>query len=295
MATMMLALAVHAATAAGAATDPAPRPVDDPATWVTPADYPAAARRANLQGTSAVRLAVVESGGVTGCEVTASSGWALLDAQSCGLLKQRARFTPAAVRGRKVASVWQSKFTWRMPSAPAMLGSWARATTMVVDPSGAVPSCSMQASGPATQADYCLAVRFLVPEGRTALLGGTQPAAIEVRELHTIDGGQAIDMGDTAGRDVLFTSRIRYTVDPAGEITRCTIEENKGTDSFHMLDGGCDPSLDYGASAGAGAGAQGRQVTLTRIVLRQRLDAPAAKPRPTRPEPFKPRPGEIIT
>ena len=58
-------------------------------------DYPVAARERQESGTVQVRLGVGADGRVTGCDVIASSGSALLDRTTCRVLRARARFTPA--------------------------------------------------------------------------------------------------------------------------------------------------------------------------------------------------------
>ncbi len=62
---------------------------------VTAADYPPEALRAGAAGAVGIRLTVSASGAVTGCEVTSSSGSALLDEAACRLARERARTEPA--------------------------------------------------------------------------------------------------------------------------------------------------------------------------------------------------------
>ncbi len=70
-------------------------PKGSPSSWFTNDDYPADARRAQAAGRVAVMLSVDASGRVADCRVTASSGNASLDAQTCNLAKRRGRFNPA--------------------------------------------------------------------------------------------------------------------------------------------------------------------------------------------------------
>lgn len=109
-------------------TPPAPPPPRAPdrsarAQWqvqphslITTRDYPSAALRADEQGRTQVRLAVARSGRVTGCTVTISSGSAALDAATCRLLQERARFTPARdARGRRTTDTIPAAITWQIP------------------------------------------------------------------------------------------------------------------------------------------------------------------------------------
>lgn len=65
------------------------------ASYVSDEDYPSNAARNEEQGTTRFRLAVGPDGRVKECIVTSSSGSSALDATTCKLMKQRARFTPA--------------------------------------------------------------------------------------------------------------------------------------------------------------------------------------------------------
>lgn len=91
-------------------------PRGSPQSWVTDDDYPPAALRSGDAGTTGFRLDVGPDGRVTNCTVTSSSGSSLLDQTVCRLLPRRARFTPAEdENGNKIAAVFQSRFTWRIP------------------------------------------------------------------------------------------------------------------------------------------------------------------------------------
>jgi protein TonB len=65
------------------------------ASYVSDADYPAAAIRSEEQGTTRFRLAVGPDGRVRDCTVTGSSGSSALDSATCRIMRARARFTPA--------------------------------------------------------------------------------------------------------------------------------------------------------------------------------------------------------
>lgn len=83
------------------------------------ADYPAAAIRAGEEGLVAFTLTVDPSGRVTGCAITESSGSAVLDSATCGLLVRRSRFRPATDEGgRPVTGTFRSKVVWRLPAPP---------------------------------------------------------------------------------------------------------------------------------------------------------------------------------
>ena len=92
------------------------RPAVPLVTLFTADDYPAAALRAEQQGTVGYRLAVDRNGRVTNCVVTSSSGTWSLDSVTCRLVTERARFTPARnAKNKRVADVVHGRIQWRIP------------------------------------------------------------------------------------------------------------------------------------------------------------------------------------
>ncbi|QAY76949.1 energy transducer TonB [Sphingosinicella sp. BN140058] len=86
------------------------------ASYVTDSDYPAAAIRAEEQGTTRFRLAVGADGKVASCTVTASSGSSALDAKTCSIMQKRARFTPARdTAGNPVGDTVSNAIRWILP------------------------------------------------------------------------------------------------------------------------------------------------------------------------------------
>lgn len=88
----------------------------DRGAWITNADYPAAAADAEEEGRVALTVGVGTDGRVTTCTVTGSSGSATLDAATCRLYRQRARFTPARDdAGSTIASSYRDRVRWELP------------------------------------------------------------------------------------------------------------------------------------------------------------------------------------
>jgi protein TonB len=86
------------------------------ASYVSDSDYPAAAIRSEEQGTTRFRLAVGPDGRVSECTVTGSSGSSALDAATCRIMKQRARFTPARDgTGNPTADTVANAIKWVLP------------------------------------------------------------------------------------------------------------------------------------------------------------------------------------
>lgn len=91
-------------------------PRGHPGDWVTPNDYPSQDLREGNQGVVRFRLDIDARGKVTGCTVTASSGFPRLDAAACAKLSARGRFDPASdENGAKVAGSYASAVRWTIP------------------------------------------------------------------------------------------------------------------------------------------------------------------------------------
>jgi protein TonB len=94
------------------------RPIN-PGSWVTPDDYPVGALATDQSGAVSFRVSVNPQGLVTACQVTQSSGWPLLDSETCRLISERARFTAALdSRGRPTAASYSNRMQWRLPPPP---------------------------------------------------------------------------------------------------------------------------------------------------------------------------------
>lgn len=82
-------------------------------------DYPEAAKEALIQGTVSVRYVVAETGRVTDCAVTKSSGSADLDQTTCRLIRERFRFRASKDEdGTPVASVIVENHSWLIDDRP---------------------------------------------------------------------------------------------------------------------------------------------------------------------------------
>lgn len=87
-----------------------------PSDWVTNDDYPPAAIRSGDQGSVAVSFTVNTQGRIENCQVTGSSGSALLDRTTCQLVTRRGRYSPAMdAAGNPIASRGSARFKWVLP------------------------------------------------------------------------------------------------------------------------------------------------------------------------------------
>ena len=81
----------------------------------TSEDYPAVAMRNDQSGLVAFALLIDEQGRVADCTVIETSGAASLDAQSCGIIRNRAKFSPARGTDEKpIKSAYLGRIRWRI-------------------------------------------------------------------------------------------------------------------------------------------------------------------------------------
>lgn len=78
-------------------------------------DYPAAAFTKEQSGIVAFALLIDEAGKVADCTIVETSGAAVLDTQSCGVLEKRARFKPAiGTDGKPAKDAVIGRIRWQM-------------------------------------------------------------------------------------------------------------------------------------------------------------------------------------
>jgi TonB family protein len=124
-----------------------PRPIN-PGSWVQASDYPFEAAEFGLAGKVRFRLAVDPQGRVTGCQILQSAG-PELDAVSCRVLVQRARFEPAHdSSGQALASTYESQINWTVPEdAPVPFAPAARFAESWTSMAGGRPRCHVRVFG----------------------------------------------------------------------------------------------------------------------------------------------------
>lgn len=77
-------------------------------------DFPDASRRAEEAGVTRVSYTIDETGKVSECTVTQSSGFARLDDATCKIIMRRFRFNPATRDGRPVAERKTQPVRWQL-------------------------------------------------------------------------------------------------------------------------------------------------------------------------------------
>lgn len=228
----------------GAAAQDAPRPtpIDEPASWVKNSDYPMAAIKAGHQGVVGFALHVDASGAVTGCDVTQSSGSAILDEATCGLLSARARFAPAKdAEGKAVAGIFSSKFHWALPagykytSVPANtpedvpfreLFNSRLTTVLDVAADGTVASCRILWASAGDRGYFPPPETCSSPPGNMfADVAAGRPVQVFYEEQEIVSGVEPLADRDRSGETVLQKRRVRFEVDPTGKAINCVLIE----------------------------------------------------------------------
>jgi TonB family protein len=86
------------------------------ARFVRDGDYPAQALDENLSGTVKFAVLINEKGRVADCTIVETSGVAALDAQTCAIMMERAKFEPAmGPDGKPAKDAAVSRIRWVMP------------------------------------------------------------------------------------------------------------------------------------------------------------------------------------
>jgi len=91
------------------------KPRGNPGSWATNDDYPPAAQREGVEGTTGFRLEIGTDGRVTACSITSSSGSSALDDTTCKLMMRRARFSPGRdTAGNAIGGQYSSRVRWQI-------------------------------------------------------------------------------------------------------------------------------------------------------------------------------------
>lgn len=119
-----------------------PTPIGSEYSWVTNADYPLDAWRNGEEGFVDYELDVDQAGKVTACRIAHSSGFPALDAQTCRLLIERARFEPAQDSRRKpIAGVFYGSIIWQRREPEFGSGSFTIKIAFTIDAQGKTSNC----------------------------------------------------------------------------------------------------------------------------------------------------------
>ena len=109
---LLVSLLVNAVIAAAPAT---------PLPWYTFDDYPQKAFDREWKGAATFDVLVAPDGSPTNCTITHSTGYDVLDRQTCWVAMHRARFTPArGPDGGPVYGIYRSQVVWHRPDQESL-------------------------------------------------------------------------------------------------------------------------------------------------------------------------------
>jgi len=210
-----------------------PVPVGNPGEWIATSDYPAIATLNLLEGTTAFRLAVDQTGKPTGCEVVTSSRFDVLDDATCELLLRRARFVPGRdAAGKPVAGSFASRVRWVVPEGGTTFRPMRAVMRLMIDRRGAVGSCAVIAGSiPPGEDGPCRALQGLPVEIAMAMRGKSSD------ETNTVDIELARDFGPVppaawrtpaVGFDQIGFTESRVVLNADGSPGECRIDEQRG-------------------------------------------------------------------
>ena len=132
------------------------QPTENPANWVTTADYPGWAARTGSQGRVVTELVVEKSGRVSACSILVSSGIPDLDRTACEKLRQRARFKPARdEKGIPIASRYEQSVRFVLPGASSLPAERRLILEYLVDRDGTVKECTVEGLAEDETVDPC--------------------------------------------------------------------------------------------------------------------------------------------
>ena len=132
-------------------------PANNPGEWVMTNDYPAELLRRGDHGATEFRLDIDRKGNPTSCLITSGSGFIDLDEQTCRLIMQRARFTPATDnRGRATDGTYSNRVRWVLPEGASLPIAGELRVSYIVGSDGTGRDCKilMATGGAAAMANF---------------------------------------------------------------------------------------------------------------------------------------------
>jgi len=99
-----------------AAVQSAPKPKQPVMSYFSSSDFPSKAVREDQEGTTRFIVLIDEKGAIRDCMVVETSGIAVLDAQTCMVIKARGKFDPAiGIDGKPVRASLSQRVRWELP------------------------------------------------------------------------------------------------------------------------------------------------------------------------------------
>jgi TonB family protein len=191
-------------------------------------DYPAEAIRRNEQGAVAVLLKVDPTGSVSDCIVEESSKSAVLDDQTCRILRQRAKFTPARdAQGANVAGEWRGRIAWRLEDSTMLAADWMVRSIIRLE-RGKAPTCRRESDG--AFKDVTSDPPPCPTDAASSMAGEALPehGAVELVAEQRIALGQQPKLALGPGDELAASQLGRLEIDSGGKLSSCAVVETKG-------------------------------------------------------------------
>jgi TonB family protein len=209
-------------------------------------DYPAEALDKNEQGTVGVLLRVGPSGTVSDCIVEQSSGYAVLDKQTCDVLRQRAKFMPALDReARPTSGEYRARIEWKIADDWTPSDPWVLRTVINFAPDGRPISCRLELEGamkppagqatPPCDADAMASVPVKVADLPSAI------ATLVMEQSFAI--GRVPVRPLAAGNVLVLRQVVSLDIDAEGKLTSCKVVEQ--TEDGPQADACTDVDKEY--------------------------------------------------
>lgn len=146
----MVPLLLLLASASGPADPSAssiPKPIGSLSGLITGDDYPRQAMERGEQGKVDILVRVDDQGSISDCIVEQSSGFSDLDARTCELIRERAKFKPALdPQGRAIPSEMRTQIGWSLRDGPQPNQPWVHRIVASLGPGRQVLSCQTESN-----------------------------------------------------------------------------------------------------------------------------------------------------
>ncbi len=215
------------------------KPAESPGIWINPDDYPRPALYNEMTGISGVRLFIDPSGKVNHCQITAGSGFEVLDNAACERLIEHGNFTPAKdAKGKAVADIWTSRVVWKMPfTTPQPMREGTGIATLQINKLGVVIDCAVKVKSwdAETSQEQCWSADTVPPLAALEMRGYGEVPMVEV----DMEWSSTFS---SAGRDRLMQERsgfetrsllvFRFEINTEGQMIQCVMERQRGSEKL---------------------------------------------------------------
>lgn len=223
----------------------AARPTSDPQTWISNEDYPGT----DESGVVNYILDIAVTGAVTNCSPSSSTNSALLEAHTCRLLRERARFEPAT-GGDARPGTYRGRVRWERPTEALPLTPFSFVARYRLSADGTLASCTLQMRvGELADPGGACADALRLPQSLLLEIRGAARRPVEIiAVVNQVVGGQ----GEPFQPPLDFVSyselRSSFDVDEQGKISNCLTTGRSPIPEIGLPDL-CDGYLSYEPSS----------------------------------------------